>query len=94
MLEEREIGGQPLAAIADTLATALRNQGKYREAEPLYQEALAEGAKAMGRPGWDVVAIAERYATLLEQTDRAAEAQELRRRWRTPILEDPKSEEP
>jgi tetratricopeptide (TPR) repeat protein len=94
MLEERQIGGQPLAAITDTLATALRNQGKYGEAEPLYQEALTEGAKAMGLPGWDVVAIADRYATLLEQTDRAAEADELRERWRAPVSEDPASEAP
>ena len=94
LLEEKEMGGQPLAAIADTLATALRNQGKYDEAEALYQEALEEGAKARGLPGWDVVGIADRYATLLEQTNRTAEADELRRRWRSFVPEDPASETP
>ena len=82
ILEERGIGGQPLSAVADTLATALRDQQKYAEAEELYQQALSEGSKASGLPGWDVSAIAERYAILLEQTDRSQQAEELRARWR------------
>lgn len=94
LLEEKQMGGQPFAAVADTLATALRNQGKYTEAESLYQEALEEGAKAMGLPGWDVTAIAERYATLLEQTDRAAEAEEVRQRWHAPSPAEPARDEP
>lgn len=94
MLEERDVAGQPFAAIADTLATALRDQDKHEEAESLYREALEEGARSSGLAGWDLVAIADRYATLLERTQRAAEADELRRRWRTAIPEDPTSEAP
>ena len=94
MLEDMEVGGQPLAGIADTLATALRDQSKHEEAESLYQQALEEGAKALGLAGWDLVAIADRYATLLEQTNRSAEATELRRRWRTAVPEEPRSEAP
>ena len=81
LLEEKGIGGQALAAIADTLATALRNQGKYEEAERLYQSALLEGAKAEGLPGWELLPIAERYAVLLEETGRSAEAEDVRSRW-------------
>jgi tetratricopeptide (TPR) repeat protein len=81
ILEERQVGGQPLAAIADTLATALRDQRKYDEAEDLYQDALIEGAKASGLAGWDMAQIAERYAVLLEETGRPAEAADLRRQW-------------
>ena len=82
MLEEQEAGGQPLAAVADTLATALRDQKKHAEAEGLYQVALTEGAKAEGLAGWDVTDIADRYADLLDQMGRPADADELRRRWR------------
>ena len=82
MLEEKEIGGQPLAAVADTLATSLRDQGKYAEAEPLYQEALLEGSKADRLAGWSVDEIAERYAEMLDRMDRPADATEIRQRWR------------
>ena len=81
ILEEQDLGGQPFAAIADTLATALRDQRKYEEAETLYRQALQEGAKERGLPGWDLSEIAGRYAVLLEETGRAAEAAELRDRW-------------
>jgi tetratricopeptide (TPR) repeat protein len=84
MLEEQGIGGQPMAGVADTLATSLRDQEKYLEAEPLYQIALAEGAKATGLPGWDVSPIADRYAELLDLTGRPEDAEELRRKWRAP----------
>jgi tetratricopeptide (TPR) repeat protein len=84
MLEEGQVGGQPLAAVSDTLATALRDLGRYEEAERLYQEALVEGVKAQGLPGWDVGEIAERYAVLLEQTGRDQDAEDLRRRWDRP----------
>ena len=82
MLEEQGIGGQPLAGVADTLATSLRDQEKYEEAEPLYQIALVEGAKAADLPGWDLNPIADRYAELLDLTGRFEDAEELRRRWR------------
>lgn len=84
MLEEQEVGGQPLAAVADTLATALRDQEKYDEAEPLYQLALTEGAKAEGLAGWSVADIAGRYAELLDSMGRPEDADEMRRRWRDP----------
>jgi len=94
MLEEKNIGGQPRAGVADTLATALRDQGKHEEAESLYRQALEEGTKTLGRAGWDLDAIAERYATLLELTNRASEADELRQRWRSAIPKDSNSETP
>ena len=81
ILEKSRIAGQPLAAVSDTLATALRDQAKYEEAERLYQQALTEGKRNRDLPGWNVSEIAERYAVLLEQTDRRAEAEELRARW-------------
>jgi tetratricopeptide (TPR) repeat protein len=81
ILEEREVEGQPLAAVADTLATCLRDQARYEEAEGLYKQALDEGTKGSSLPGWDVAEIAERYSVLLEETGRAAEAEELRMRW-------------
>ena len=86
LLEEKGTGGQALAAIADTLATALRDQGKYEEAERLYQSALLEGAKAEGLPGWELLPIAERYAVLLEETGRSAEAEDVRSRWQKTTL--------
>ncbi len=79
--EERGFGGQPLSAICDTLATSLRDQAKYAEAEPLYLQAIDEGTKGSGLPGWDVAEIAERYAVLLEQTGRNDAAADLRARW-------------
>lgn len=94
LLEESQTGGQPLASIADTLATALRNQGKYAEAEPLYQVALEQGAEATDLAGWDLGAIAERYASLLEQTNRTTEADELRRRWNPTASDGDEGEQP
>ena len=96
LLEETGVGGQTRAAIADTLATALRNQGKYKEAESLYQEALTEGSKDGELPGWDVASIAERYAVLLDQTGRGGEADDLRSRWQQspPGTEPPESDTP
>ena len=81
MLEDQKKDGQPVAAVADTLATALRDQGKLAEAEPLYQRALAEAAKAQALPGWSAAPIALRYAELLEETGRDRQAQELRDRF-------------
>jgi tetratricopeptide (TPR) repeat protein len=81
ILEDRSLGGQPYSAVADTLATALRDQQKYEEAEHLYQRALEEGTQGGALPGWDLGEIAERYAVLLEETGRAAEAEALRARF-------------
>lgn len=81
ILSERGVGGHALAAVCDTLATALRDQAKYEEAETLYQQALAEGAKSESAAGLDVAEIAERYSVLLEETGRAGEAEALRSRW-------------
>ena len=94
LLEAASVDGQPLSAAADTLATSLRNQGKYVEAEAFYQQALEEGSKATGLPGWNVGEIAERYAGLLEQTERDKKAEELRQRWHAGAPEPVPSEEP
>ena len=77
LLDALDIGGQSGASVADTLATALRDQGKYEEAESLYQRALRDGTQVQGPPGWDRNAIQERYADLLRKTGRDREADEL-----------------
>ena len=94
LFEAASMDGQPLSAAADTLATSLRNQGKYIEAEPFYQLALEEGSKAKGLAGWNLSEMADRYAGLLEQTDRGSEAAELRLRWRTDTPATSPNEEP
>lgn len=83
ILEANEVGGQALASVSDTLATALRDQGRYEEAELLYRRALDEGAKDSALPGWNLAEIAERYASLLEETGRTEEAEALRSRWQS-----------
>ncbi len=55
-------------------------QGRYAEAEPLFQRALAINEKALGPEHPDVAQSLENYAALLRQTTRADEAVEMEAR--------------
>lgn len=81
ILQANAIDGPALASASDTLATSLRDQGKYAEAEPLYRQALDEGSQGGKLPDQHLAEIAERYAVLLEETGRSDEAEALRARW-------------
>ncbi|MBI3990363.1 MAG: tetratricopeptide repeat protein [candidate division NC10 bacterium] len=62
------------------LADVYRAQGKYTEAEPLYQRALAIREKTLGPEHPDVVTSLENYAALLRRTHHDAEAEKLEAR--------------
>ena len=63
-----------VALSLNNLAGLYDNQGKYAEAEPLYQRSLAIREKALG-PGHPSVAESlENYAALLRATERSADA--------------------
>jgi len=64
------------------LALLYNGQGRYAEAEPLYQRALAIYEKALGERHPDVATGLENYAALLRQTHREAQAAELEARAR------------
>jgi tetratricopeptide (TPR) repeat protein len=55
-------------------------QGKYTEAEPLYQRALAIVEKALGPEHSDVATVLENYAALLHKLNRDAEADKMEAR--------------
>ncbi len=55
-------------------------QGRYAEAEPLYQRSLAIREKALGPEHPHVAESLENYAALLRQTARANEAEKLEAR--------------
>ncbi len=55
-------------------------QGKYAEAEPLHQRALAIREKALGPEHPHVAQTLENYAVLLRQTARADEAERMEAR--------------
>ncbi len=55
-------------------------QGRYAEAEPLFQRALAINEKALGPEHPDVAQSLENYAALLRQTARADEAERMEAR--------------
>ena len=56
------------------LADLYYAQGKYTEAEPLYQRSLAIREKALGAEHPAVATTLENYAALLRKTNREAEA--------------------
>jgi hypothetical protein len=56
------------------LARVLRDTGHANEAEPLFQQAIAIGEKALGRDHPLTQRYASAYARLLVMTQRAAEA--------------------
>ena len=57
------------------LALLYAAQGKYAEAEPLYQRALAIAEKALGPEHPDVALTLENYAGLLRKMERDADAE-------------------
>ena len=62
------------------MAELYRVQGRYAEAEPLYQRALAIFETALGPEHPDVATSLENYAALLRKTARAHEAEEFEAR--------------
>ena len=84
-LEEAESFGEQdprLATSLNNLAELYRAQGKYAEAEPLYQRALAILEKALGPEHPNVATSLDNYAALLREMDRNAEADKLEERAR------------
>jgi tetratricopeptide (TPR) repeat protein len=60
------------------------NQGRYGEAEPLYQRALAIREKALGPDHPSTVLSVRNYALFLRERGRAAEAEKLQARFKAP----------
>ena len=71
-----------LAASLTNLAALYFIQGKYAEAEPLYQHALAIREKALGPEHPNVAQSLENYAALLRQMNRDDEADQMQARAR------------
>ncbi len=63
-----------------SLAKLYQRQGKYAEAQPLFQRALAIREKALGPEHPNVAFMLESYAELLRETGRTVEAGELEKR--------------
>ncbi len=70
----------PTAALLNNLAGLYQAQGRYPEAEPLYQRSLAITEKALGPEHPHVAQSLENYAALLRQTARADEAERMEAR--------------
>ncbi len=68
------------AEILTMLASALRNQKKYADAEPLFQRALKIQEQKLGSDHPDLVITLQAYAILLDRTDRKADARKLETR--------------
>ena len=69
-----------MATGLNNLAGLYREQGKYTQAEPLYQRSLAIREKALGQEHLDVATSLENYAVLLRKMNRAAEAEKMEAR--------------
>lgn len=67
---------ESLASIT-ALAASLRNQGKYRDAEPLYREALERTRRAYGRDDSRTLAVHRGLGRVLLEQDQLAEAEAL-----------------
>ena len=75
------VGDDPrLATSLNNLAELYRAQGKYAQAEPLYQRALAIWQKALGPEHPQVAMVLENYAALLHWLNRDAEADKMEAR--------------
>ena len=73
-------GDTRLATSLNNLAEVYRAQGRYAEAEPFYQRALAIFEKTLGPEHPHVAQSLENYAALLRQTARADEAERMEAR--------------
>ncbi len=69
-----------MATSLNNLAGLYDNQGRYAEAEPLYQRSLAIREKALGPEHPDVAQSLENYAALLRNTELNDEAEKLEAR--------------
>jgi tetratricopeptide (TPR) repeat protein len=67
---------QSLSNLADLYSV----QGRYADAEPLYQKSLDIGERALGPEHPGVAGIQEKYAELLRKAKRVAEAEKLEAR--------------
>ncbi len=69
-----------MATSFNNLALLYQAQGRYPEAEALYERSLAIGEKALGAEHPDVAQSLENYAALLRKTRRGAEAENMEAR--------------
>ncbi len=69
-----------MAQSLNNLAELYRAQGRYAEAEPHYQRALAILEKVLGPEHPDVATSLENYAALLRETEREDQAEEMEAR--------------
>jgi len=78
-IDEKTLGlNHPdLAMDLSNLAAHYQVQGRYAEAEPLYQRALEISEKALGPEHITVATRLENYAALLRETERENEAEEM-----------------
>jgi tetratricopeptide (TPR) repeat protein len=63
------------ATSLNNLAELYRAQGKYEQAEPLYQRSLAIWEKALGPEHPNVATALQNYAVLLRRANRGPEAE-------------------
>ena len=76
-LDRRVPNDHPLRAIRSAFSKLFKSQGRYPEAEPLYQRALAIFEKALGPEHPNVAQVSKNYADLLRAMGREAEAKKL-----------------
>ncbi len=69
-----------MATSLNNLAVLYKAQGRYAEAEPLYQRALVIWEKAPGPEHPNVAQSLENYAALLRKTGRSDEATKMEAR--------------
>ena len=69
-----------LAMSLNNLAGLYQAQGRYAEAEPLYERALTIFEKALGPERPDVATALENYAALPRETGRSEDAREMEAR--------------
>ncbi len=69
-----------MATSLNNLAGLYRDQGRYAEAEPLYQRSLVILNKALGSEHLFMAATLEGYAALLRLTGRHSEAEPMEAR--------------
>ncbi|MEE8199620.1 MAG: tetratricopeptide repeat protein [Candidatus Acidoferrales bacterium] len=82
-LKEAEKFGEQdprFAASLNNLAELYRTLGKYAQAEPLYERALAIAEKALGPEHPNAATSLENYAALLHKLNRDAEADKMEAR--------------
>ncbi len=69
-----------MATSLNNLALVYDDQGRYAEAEPLYQRSLMISEIALGPEHPHVATSLENYATLLRETGRTSEAERMEAR--------------